>query len=296
MEFTNFTELVKNEVGKKAGDGYKVQTVTEAGNNGTVLTGLVFLQKGYYSSPAIYLEDYYREYTAGTATLDMITDSVMDAYRRNRSYRGFNIGNILDYGTARHHIVYKLVNTERNSALLGEIPSVPFHDLSIVFEYLIPQESTDTGAATILVNNAHMKIWGVSVDELYKEASANTPVLQKYVLEIMGDVLEEMVPGSGDVCGAVPLYVLTNERKCYGAAGILYPRLLRDFAKASRSDLFVIPSSVHEMLLMPHADPADSEDIKRIIQESNKTLVDAEDVLSDSLYFYEACTGELRIL
>lgn len=92
------------------------------------------------------------------------------------------------------------------------------------------------------------------------------------------------------------MYVLSNMGGIQGAACILYPNLLRDFARASQSDLFIIPSSVHECLILPDADPADGRQIKEMIREINKTEINAEEVLSDNLYIYEQCTNKLRML
>lgn len=296
MEFTDFTELVRDEVEKRTGDGYSVQLVTVTKNNGVALSGITILQEDCNVSPTIYLNDFYGEYRNGTATLGTITDNVMDKYERNKVSKSIDMNDFLNYESAKHRIVYKLISTERNRALLEDIPHVPFHDLSIVFEYLVSQEGI--GCASILIRNACMKIWDVDTEELYRTASVNTPVLRKYVLKNMSEVLRE-VAGVMDFevqCDSFPMYVLSNESGIQGAACILYPDLLRDFAMASQSDLFILPSSVHETVILPNADPADSEEIKEMIWEVNETAVGAEDVLSDNLYIYERCTGTLRML
>ena len=92
------------------------------------------------------------------------------------------------------------------------------------------------------------------------------------------------------------MYVLRNESKVLGAACILYPGLLRDFAAACRSDLYVIPSSIHEMLILPHANLIESGQIKEIIWDINRVEVAAEEVLSDNLYIYEQSTDLLRMV
>ncbi|MDE7266628.1 MAG: hypothetical protein K2N89_04095, partial [Lachnospiraceae bacterium] len=181
MEFTNFTELVRNEVEKRTGDGHNVQITTVTKNNGVVLRGITVLREGCNISPTIYLNDFYGAYRNGTATIGTITDDVMDIYERNKIGKSIDMDDFLDYETAKHHIVYKLVNTERNRALLEGIPHVSFYDLSIVFEYLVSQDSM--GTATILISNAYMKTWDIDTKELYQTASINTPVLRKYELK-----------------------------------------------------------------------------------------------------------------
>lgn len=291
MEITDFSELVKHEVEKRTGDGYSVQLNSVAKNNGVVLNGITILQEGCNISPTIYLNDFYGAYCRGEATLGMIADNVMDLYGRNKCSGYINMDYFLDYESVKHRIVYRLINTEMNSALLEDIPHVPFHDLSIVFDYLVPQQSM--GSASILIHNKFMKIWDIGTEELYKAASINTPFLRKCVLKSMNEVIKSI---TGTAVFDIPMYVLSNTSETQGAACILYPGLLRDFARASQSDLFIIPSSVHECLILPDADPADGWQIKEIIREINETGLSAEEVLSDNLYIYEQCTDKLRML
>ena len=295
MEFTNFTELVKNEVEKRTGDGYSVRLNTVPKNNGITLNGITILQEGCNISPTIYLNDYYGAFQNGTATLGMIADDVMDLYGRNNPGKSINMDYFLDYEAIKHRIVYKLINTDMNSALLEDIPHVPFHDLSIVFEYLVPQQISDS--ASILIHNKYMKAWNIDTEELYKTASINTPLLRSYAMKSMNEVIKD-ITGTAVFEGQfeIPMYVLSNMGGIQGAACILYPNLLRDFARASQSDLFIIPSSVHECLILPDADPADGRQIKEMIREINKTEINAEEVLSDNLYIYEQCTNKLRML
>lgn len=296
MEFTTFMELVKNEAEKRVCGDCSVQLVTTTKNNGIILNGITVLQDGCNISPTIYLDDHYEAYRNGTATIGMITDTVMDTYERNRTGKSIDMGGFLNYASAKEHIVYKLVNTEKNRGLLEHIPHVPFHDLSIVFEYLVLQR--DMGSMSILIRNEYMNAWNVDTEELYRTASINTPLLRKYDLKSMGQVLCELADmmDFGDPCDIVPIYVLRNESKVLGAACILYPGLLRDFAAACRSDLFIIPSSIHETLILPDANPAESRQIKEMIREINRAEVAAEEVLSDNLYIYEQSTDELRMV
>lgn len=295
MEFTTFMELVRNEAEKRVYGG-SVQLVTTTKNNGIVLSGITVLQDGCNISPAIYLNDHYKAYRNGTATIGMITDTVMDTYERNKTDRSINMGGFLNYASAKEHIVYKLVNTEKNRELLEHIPHVPFHDLSIVFEYLVPQGGLNS--ISILIRNEYMNAWNADTEELYRTASINTPLLRKYELKSMGDVLCELedMMDFGEPFDTIPMYVLRNESKVLGAACILYPYLLSDFAAACKSDLFIIPSSIHETLILPYADPSENGEIKAMIRDVNRTQVAAEEVLSDNLYFYEQSTDELQMV
>ena len=201
----------------------------------------------------------------------------------------------LDYERVKDRIVYKLINTEKNKELLEDLPHIEFLDLSIVFQCMVAQE--DIGTASILIHNVHLKLWDVSVEKLYQAAKENTQRLQKYEIKSMSEVLCEITRAENPEEFAeyreeafsdnVPMYVLSNQRRVEGAACMLYPNLVRDFAEAVGSSFYIIPSSVHELLLLPTAHLEESSEIKNMIKEINDSQVSAEEILSYSLYLYD---------
>ena len=160
---------------------------------------------------------------------------------------------------------------------------------------MVAQE--DIGTASILIHNVHLKLWDISVEKLYQAAKENTQQLQKYEIKSMSEVLCEITRAENPEEFAeyreeafsdnVPMYVLSNKRRVEGAACMLYPNLVRDFAEAVGSSFYIIPSSVHELLLLPTAHLEESGEIKNMIKEINDTQVSAEEILSYSLYLYD---------
>lgn len=302
MEFTNFTTLVREEVERRAGEKYRVRLNDVRKNNGVVMRGLTVMQDDSNISPTIYLNDYYEEYANGNATLVNVVNDVMDTYYRNKVNQSVDMRFFLNYESVKGSVVYKLVNTEKNKELLEDIPHIEFLDLSIVFQCMVAQE--ELGTASILIHNVHMKLWDVTVEKLYKAAKENTQRLQKYEIKSMAEVLREIMSAeeTGE-CGcddcmedfpdSVPMYVLSNRSRVEGAACILYPNLVRDFAEAVGSSFYIIPSSVHEVLLLPAEDDGESAEIKRMIREINDTQVGMEEILSYSLYFYDKEEGKV---
>lgn len=302
MEFTSFTAIVREEVERRTGENYRVRINDVRKNNGVVLSGLTVTQDDSNISPTIYLNSYYEEYENGRATLKNVVNDVLDTYNRNRVNRSVDMRYFLNYECVKGSIVYKLVNAEKNRELLEDVPHVPFLDLAVVFQCLVAKECM--GTATILVHNVHLKLWDVSVQELYKAAKENTQKLQKYEIKSMKEVICEIMraenPGEfdADECmaeleGSVPLYVLSNKSRVEGAACILYPGLIRHFADAVGSSLYIIPSSIHEVLLLPAGDADEGGEIKNMIREINDSQVREEEVLSYSLYFYDMEKGKI---
>lgn len=296
MEFASFKTLVKEEVERRTGADYHVRLNDVIKNNGVVLSGLTLMQDDSNISPTIYLNNYYEDYENGEATLGMVINDVIDMYDRNKVNRNIDMRYLLDYESIKEQIVLKLINTEKNREFLDDVPHVEFLDLSIVFQVLISDEAI--GSASVLVHNAHMKLWGVDNNELYKRAMQNTPRILGYEIKNMDEVISEIMESGKDNAEYsvdVPMYVLSNKRKIDGAACMMYPELIGDFAKASGSDLYIIPSSIHELLLLPAWSVDDEGELKNIIREVNETQLLAEEVLSDSLYFYDRASNEIKI-
>lgn len=291
MEFTNFTTLVQREVEKRAGENYRVKLNDVMKNNGVVLRGITLMQDDSNISPTIYLNPYYDAYENGDTTLGTVIDEVIDTYERNKINRSIDMKFFLNYETVRSRIIFKLINTEKNRELLKDIPYIPFHDLSIVFQCLVSEERF--GNASILIHNVHLQLWKVNARELYECALENTPLLQGYELADMNTVLEEMKALGGvddeeieDMQQEVPMYVLSNKSRINGASCILYKDILKDFAMVVDKDLYVLPSSIHEVILLPSDGTQESEQLKEMVREINQSQVEKEEVLSDSVYYY----------
>lgn len=302
MEFANFTTLVREEVERRTGDNYRVRLNDVRKNNGIVLRGLTVMQDDSNISPTIYLNNYYEEYINGRATLVNVVNDVMDTYNRNKVNQSVDMRYFLNYESVKQSVVYKLINTEKNKELLEDIPHIEFLDLSIVFQCMIAQE--ELGTASILIHNVHLKLWDVSVEKLYQAAKENTQRLQEYEIKTMADVLCEIMEAENpeefddedyraELSDSVPMYVLSNKSRVEGAACMLYPNLIRDFADAIGSSFYIIPSSIHELLLLPIGYDEESGEIKSMIREINDTQVSTEEILSYSLYFYDREEGKI---
>ena len=302
MDFTSFIELVKLEVSKKIGDGCKIQINDVRKNNGVILRGLTITQRNSNMSPTIYLNNHFTDYISGKSSLSDIVNCVADTYHRNKIGQNVDMGYFLNFEDVKSRIVFMLINTKRNKELLEDIPHIDFLDLSIVFQCLIAQE--ELGLSTVLIHNVHIKLWDVTAEELYQVAKENTPRLLPCELKSMNQVLSEIMleespdAFSSEDCtelftGNIPMFVLSNRSRVEGAACILYPHVLADFANTINSSFYIIPSAIHEVLLLPTNQCEESAEILSMIKEINDTQVSAEEVLSYSLYFYNKETDKI---
>ena len=308
MEFTNFKTLVRDEVVKRTGEKYNVRLNDVMKNNGIVLSGITMMQDDSNISPTIYLNGYYEAYENGETTLGCIVEDVLDTYERNKIKRSVDMRFFMNFENIKDRIIFKLIHAERNKELLKDVPHIRYLDFAIVFQCLVSEEMF--GNATIMIHKAHLKIWQTSVEQLYERALQNTPKLQRYDIKSMQDVLcemmllEEMEGRSTketeeylkELPDSVPMYVLSNKSRIQGATCILYPDILKDFAAAIRNDFYILPSSVHEVILLPAEGEEDVEALKEMVREVNESQVEREEVLSDSVYYFDSDKNELRML
>ena len=93
------------------------------------------------------------------------------------------------------------------------------------------------------------------------------------------------------------MQVLTNQSKLFGAVSILYPDVLQNIAERLHRNLYVLPSSVHEVILLPEreGEKGTEESLAEIVKDVNSTVVDTEDILADSVYYYDRARKSLSV-
>ena len=283
MEYKEFVEYIKMNAGYIAGEGGNITINHVIKNNGCEMDGLVIMEKGKDIAPTIYLDSFYELYTNGENIKNIIRQ-IEVIYEQNKNNVTFDV-NIL-----KDKIVYKVVNYRSNEKLLEQVPHKRILDLAVVFYCLLDNEYGRS--ATALIYNNNLKNWNVTIDDVYKAALKNTPDLLHSKISSMAALFEKCgvnVDGEEvDLKDYVPsdMYVLTNESKLNGAACILYENVLYDFAQKLGADLYILPSSVHEVILLPKLSMFEKDELVNMVKEVNTEGVAADEVLSDHVYEY----------
>ena len=301
MEMKAFAEMICGEVRKGLGKGACVEVREIGKNNGTVLHGLLARKEGRNVSPAVYLETYLEDYESGAA-LGPIIQNVTGICREALDREPVDMGFLRSFERVRDRICYRLVGRKKNGALLEGIPYIEFLDLAFCFYYAYNGE---LGDGTIQISNAHMEMWDSNTMELFALSKRNTPRLFPWECSGLQDILEDMAGLDGDGAASkdvaealqkeVPMMVLSNTARLHGAVCMLYPGVLAGMADRVGGDLFILPSSIHEVILLPDTGNEDGEALKLMVQEVNSTAVAPEEVLSDTLYRYDRARGRVRI-
>ena len=291
MNYQQFVVAVKEKVERMLGEGMRVEIMTTLKNNNQERVGLSISDSHVNISPTIYLEEYYN-YFQDDDTIDGIATSIVELYREVKFEHTWDVQPIRDFSQIKSKIVYKIINAEQNKELLNTLPHIHYLDFAIVFYILFEVDSS--GTATIPINNELAKIWGVNVKELYDVAQKNTPVLLHADFKPMQVVVCELLGANKcEVFNDCPMYVLTNSLRCYGACCILYDGLLEEIRKQLGENYYVLPSSIHEVIIVPESRSPVREELNEIIVEINEIQVSAEEVLGECAYYFD---GEKKIL
>ncbi len=281
MIHQEFIEALQQQMTHLVAPGQKVTIQTIEKNNGTSYQGLVIIDPVLNISPTIYLEPFYQKHLKGTS-LDHICEEIFQLYQKFSPTEDFDETLFTDYEKAKHRIIMKLVNREKNHSLLEKVPHIPYLDLAIVF--VCSAGDLEKEYATILIHDNHMEHWGIDLTTLYNVAKENTPRLLPPHFENMEDFLVRCC--AWPYSEHIPMYLLTNHLKIQGAATILYDGFLEQLSEELDSSLAIIPSSVHEVLIIPVASKKELDNYTPMIMEVNATQLTADEVLSDHPYYY----------
>lgn len=297
MLFEEFTKLVETEVRERVGSRAKVSLDNVRKNNGVMLTAIHISEGKGSICPTIYLNDYYKYFKEGMQMEDIIRD-ILRTNRKHQGKQKSDVTAFLELSKIRHAFACKLIHYKKNEELLKDVPHVPFLDLAIVFYCSLELE--DFGRASILIHNSHLKSWKITEEELVRMAMENAPKILPCEITSMVDIVcqmmsEELFVKQMSELEHPPLYVLTNSQGYFGASAMLYPDVLADFAAEKGKNLIIIPSSVHEVLLIPVEDASRKEWFDGMVQEANELHVEPEEVLADHVYYYNRETGETVI-
>lgn len=297
-QIKEFTTELKEILSEMVEEGTRVDIHETVKNNDVTYPSVTLMKKGTHGAPSIRLDGFYYDYLEGRS-LEEIAEAVMDM-AEPMTESGFDMEAFMDFDSAKENILFRVVGFEQNSRRLSEMPHVRFLDLAITFYYMLEQKEDSDMAASIQIQNDHLELWQVDTGTLYDIAMKNTVEKMPVRLRSVFDVLVEALQMEGAEVEPERkgrMYVLSNEKNFYGAAAIYYPGVLKEAAKRLDADLYILPSSVHEVILLPveQGNESDVSYFNEMIRDINLAHVAAEEVLSDHLYYYDRERDEVTI-
>lgn len=292
MNFEEFKAWVKENITSKDWkETSQVEISVVKKNNGVSNAGLSIREDEHDVSPLLYLDDYYIHYQNGEL-LENIIRNIRADYDKKVQMAAVKIPNLQEFENIRGRIIYRLVNYEKNKEILEDCPHIRLYDLAVTFRWVARID--DVGVSTSLITNKQVKEWGVSVNDLVLTARQNTPRL--FPAQIID--MEEMLAGMVSFIlypSAIPMYILTNKQELNGASALLYGDILKDFANKKGADMYILPSSIHEVIMIPADRIDDPKKLSSMVHEANTTVVSTGDVLSDSVYYYDRKKDQILV-
>lgn len=297
MNYEIFKEVVKEKFLGYMSDEYKdreliIQSVDKVNET---LDGLTLRDttSALSISPTIYINDMYKHYLK-VEDLDIVLTAAAEKMMQGMKMAPDEVQKI-DYENAKDNIVFQLINTEQNKEMLKGMPHREFQDLSVIYRWIV--SSDYDGVHSAVIHNPLAERIGMSEEELFKAAAENTRRILPPVIKDMNSIMREMFIKDGMpeeiaemMIGEIPsenmMYVITNEKGINGAVSMMYEDKLHELAGKLNSDLYIMPSSVHEVIAVS-SDIGDPYELAAMVSEVNMSNVELNERLSNQVYHYD---------
>ena len=274
MEIREYRDAIVAELKNM---GLEVEAVDVDKANGIVLHGVSAKVPGSNVGVNMYTDGFFeREYTIRDAAKEMKRqfDEHIDGAQRFSE-----IGETLkDYEKVKEMLTVRLYNQSTKAEVFKSAKRYGFDDLILVPTINLGEVNGETG--TIKVTRQIMETWGIDDKTLFKDAIKNTKgdVVVKSLAQMMLEMTGFEVPDVG-------IMVVSNKTTVYGASAIL--GMLTKLKKKYDNGFFVIPSSIHEVLVVPNNDQVESSmELTKIVKEVNATALSPAEILSDKAYSF----------
>lgn len=284
-------EAVKEKIGTECDIEFKEARK----NNGIMLQGMLIRKHGETVFKNIYIDNLIdRIEQCSTGVQDAAEEIVRIFNENQRSGELAGIVRSLNKEEILKKAVYQVIGKERNMDMLADVPHKELLDLAAVYRVVLDESSDET--LSFLLTNSLCREYGIDSEELERAAGRNTEMRGFVTINFASVVAENAgIPQELSEADLPPLYVLTNKTRVNGAAVMLYWNYFEKLAHKLQSDLYILPSSVHEVLAVP-ASIGDPRELKDMVREINAGGIIADDeILSDNVYFYNLKKGGLYI-
>lgn len=295
LSFDEFVLYVKNNIEEFMPESFRVKSIEVKEikkNNGTLLNGICINEEDSNITPNIYLEGFYRKYEEGADLPDLLNQIVK--VRMDHDKSNINIDIFDDYELVKKYIFPKIIGrVDWNQDYLSDKPHNHICDLAVVYYVDITEIfGNDDGTAAVVINNNLVEKWKIGESDLLFQSFKNLEESERYtsVFKGMSKILSciaDDIPGLDEILTDSDelMFVLTNSISVNGASIILKEGVLRDIYE-KLGLIVMIPSSVHEWIIMRAADVDSPEALKNMINEVNQSQVVENERLSDHPYIF----------
>ena len=302
MDYQMFKEIVKEKIKDYMSPEYRDAAVEIISVNkvNVVKDALAIRKPDEQIAPNLYLDDFYEGYQQSD-NLEMTLKLMAEEYGRiaDKSVKKVEI----DMSQMKDRVVMMLINTEQNKEMLADLPHREFQDLSVIYRYVVSQD--EYGMASFKITNELLKQSGMTPEELFQHAAENTKKMFPPKVCRMEDALLD-IPGGDDIPDELAsflemardpkesIWIINNTSGINGAVSMLYDENLNKLAEKMGTDLYIMPSSVHEVLAVS-VEKENPEDLAEMVKQANMSAVKLEERLSNNVYHYDKDLRELKL-
>lgn len=292
--FEKFQQKIKDGILACLPEEYRNATVNIVHvprNNDQEQVAMAIKKEGQSVVAKVYLEEYYTRFPDWVSDETILRTIAGDylAEESEMKWKAEMAEAVKDFDSVKGNIRVQVVNKDMNRENLRGCPhkEVEGTDLAAVFRVMLYKDGEER--ATALVTDKTMKDWDMGVDSLYETALKNTAAQAPAQINSMMSLLfggeEPLAPE--EVFREEGFYVLSNPQKSNGAAAMLYPGLLQSIAEATQSSFYILPSSIHEVMLIKEGNGMGARELQGMVMDINQREVAPQEVLSNQVYFYD---------
>ena len=296
MDYENFKEQFVADVKDRLADqGADVKvSVNEVNKLNESYEAITVTPEGSNIGVNMSIEKFYDAVQDGTP-YDSVVDKAVETIGRGIEQRpDIDVAALTDYSQMKEKLAMEVVSAEANKEMLENVPHQNMEDMAVVYRFIL--SSDDEGRASVLVTNQILENMGVTPEQLHADAMENAPQIKPAEIKGMSEVMAEMMGiEQAEMMGIVPvdpkdeqMFVATVPDKVHGAGVLAYQDFMDQAAERVGGDFFILPSSIHEVLIVPDNGKMDLKDLENMVKEVNATQVAPADKLTDSVYHYDS--------
>ena len=277
----------------------KCEVVEKERNNGQRRVGITFSRPGQEIAPVIYVEPFYKSVQQGEPLEDVMREIARTVELEMKNRPPITASQISEYDRIKEYLGVKLVNTKANRRNLKDITHIEMEDMSLIPVIRFPMPEQEM-YGNMKITEELRRAWGVSVHDIFEQAWKNEepPVLQELGDAVSyGEDIHDLF--AVERLTNDTMYVLTNQRAIDGAIQIALPGVMKKLSELLPKGFFIIPSSIHETLIMPkgmeiHGLEMTPKEMGQMLREINQGYVEKDEILSDRIYEYDKESGKVR--
>lgn len=299
MTYETFKKELLCALHRQIGEEAEINIEKIPKNNGVFREGLVIRTSGSRISPALFLEDMHERLRDKAVDYNELAAKLLRVSIQEKEKLEGQVESFLDFYRARDHIFVQVINAEWNKERLKKLPHERILDLAVICSYRI--DGGPMGNAMVVIDCCQTERWGITPAQLLALGKANTARKYPVSLISISDMLrmvakEEQIVYSPDNFGEeTPMFILTNTEKYFGAYSLFYPNVQKHVADVLNSSYYVLPSSIHETILVPDSGLYTPGELQDMVKSVNRTQVDPKETLSNAVYYYDRKKKELSI-